>query len=933
MPYKIISVAMPPSDDQHPLDRHGIKLALRPIDNAPVVMSSDFPEVVDHDVLVSVNGTNLHNVEGGVPRIEEIFKECQKSEMKIVIHRVDEVPPTMPIQCNVIDQNTGSQCKKKIHRGHNWFRVCSRHNPQMLCSFVIDTNTQTKCTKIAHTGGFCCSHNPNKKMCSFVYANTKKPCTNLARCDGLLCYSHHPDYKCSFVYDEGTGIKCPNIALSRHGLCHGHGGNDGNQCQNEVDNKRCIRNRCINSQFCASCTSGNKCQVDGCDNDVKFGGCCEEHSGQCPQNFIIEYMEQKLDDLKANMNEKDYKLLEAIHNLRKTIKDDPFQDNSYSIDEEILKIVDKLMEEFRSDDKYKDKWVMDSNNECYPLLKHVHTRLVWILKAAIRDWRDNVHCILPIELMKKIADKVFEFFKSLIMSYHDEISTLVFKIGSGDADTRPFCANTYPPTVFQRDLRTDFGLQLPPDQRWKGERFGIEFGLGFIKCSNINLPSSMIPYTDACERASLYMVASRSSSLVRHVSDYAIDRHGIHLPPGYEMVCRSQSSSSNSGDATEIASTHIVGSNTASSASTTNSMPSNGEAATSSSPHHYAPLVNRESTLVGLNDKVSRHVASYLPELGQILFSMAVGRKLQGMLTRQHNEEGCVVDFGTDEDLAAKIRDGDLKQILRHIGNSVWVKKLMLTHCTHITGEGLAPLQGSEHIELIDLRVIADNDGRDDDVKLSCSAVVPILHSIVDTPNNSVQDFYFPSKWHTISSESFHRLLEQYRKMKAAVYNGGGDYDNDDEYYDFDVEAGVGIETVDKDVSRKRIHSSDAHDVFTGAKLRMMQAITTKASAHGDLAKAQGDLAKAQEALVKAQLESLHTPSTSSAIVTRVQKRARAMALGEDTTPNTKKMSKMVYRGIVRNDSAVRETILDCEEDIPSSQDVVTAVGQLLFED
>ena len=114
MPYKIIRVAMPPSDDQHPLDRHGIKLALRPTDNTPVVMSSYFSDIVDHDVLVSVNGTNLHNVEGGVPRIEEIFKECQKSEMKIVIHRVDEVPPTMKIQCNVIDQNTGSQCKKKI---------------------------------------------------------------------------------------------------------------------------------------------------------------------------------------------------------------------------------------------------------------------------------------------------------------------------------------------------------------------------------------------------------------------------------------------------------------------------------------------------------------------------------------------------------------------------------------------------------------------------------------------------------------------------------------------------------------------------------------------------------------------------------------------------------------------------------------------------
>jgi len=312
-------------------------------------------------------------------------------------------------------------------------------------------------------------------------------------------------------------------------------------------------------------------------------------------------MEQKLDDLKANMNEKDYKLLEAIHNLRKTIKDDPFQDNSYSIDEEILKIVDKLMEEFRSDDKYKDKWVMDSNNECYPLLKHVHTRLVWILKAAIRDWRDDFHCDLPIQLMKQIADQVFEFFKRLIMSCHGEISTLVFKIGSGDADTRPFCAETYPPTVFQRDLQTDLGLQLPPDQRWKGERFAIKVGLGFIKCSNINLPGSTIPYTDVCKRASLYMVASRSSSLVRHVGDYAIDRRGVQLPPGHIML-----RTSNSGDATEIASTHIVGSNTASSASTTNSMPgagttsgaastvigtTHGEAATSSSPHHYVGVV------------------------------------------------------------------------------------------------------------------------------------------------------------------------------------------------------------------------------------------------------------------------------------------------------------------------------------------------------
>lgn len=77
------------------------------------------------------------------------------------------------------------------------------------------------------------------------------------------------------------------------------------------------------------------------------------------------------------------------------------------------------------------------------------------------------------------------------------------------------------------------------------------------------------------------------------------------------------------------------------------------------------------------------------------------------------------------------------------------------------------------------------------------------------------------------------------------------------------------------------------------------------------------------------------TPSTSSAMVTRVQKRARAIARSEDTTPNTKKMAKRVYRGIVNDDGAVLQAIQDCEEDdeIQNSQETVSAVGELLWED
>ncbi len=77
------------------------------------------------------------------------------------------------------------------------------------------------------------------------------------------------------------------------------------------------------------------------------------------------------------------------------------------------------------------------------------------------------------------------------------------------------------------------------------------------------------------------------------------------------------------------------------------------------------------------------------------------------------------------------------------------------------------------------------------------------------------------------------------------------------------------------------------------------------------------------------------TPGTSSAMVTRVQKRARAMVRSEGTTPNTKKMARRVYRGVLNDDGAVLQAIQDCDDDddIQNSQETVSAVGELLWGD
>jgi hypothetical protein len=92
------------------------------------------------------------------------------------------------------------------------------------------------------------------------------------------------------------------------------------------------------------------------------------------------------------------------------------------------------------------------------------------------------------------------------------------------------------------------------------------------------------------------------------------------------------------------------------------------------------------------------------------------------------------LNFGDiEKELAAKLSDDDLSDVLQHVDAVNNVKRLKLANCTNITGVGLIPLQFSTVIEQIDLSLTAvgEDPRMDPEPPISCDLVLPILDSII----------------------------------------------------------------------------------------------------------------------------------------------------------------------------------------------------------
>ena len=171
------------------------------------------------------------------------------------------------------------------------------------------------------------------------------------------------------------------------------------------------------------------------------------------------------------------------------------------------------------------------------------------------------------------------------------------------------------------------------------------------------------------------------------------------------------------------------------------------------------------------------HVANYLAAPSRVLFDIALFGNDTTLNAEGSNSaivgmgsQWGVLDFGEiEKNLATKLSDDNVQQVLMRIDAVNNLKRLKLTNCVNITGAGLEPLSGSTIIEQIDLSLAARHQSPIlvPEPTISCDIVLPILDSIIQREGCSLKHLQFPHVWRKDrSTESgFHAFLGRYNEM------------------------------------------------------------------------------------------------------------------------------------------------------------------------
>jgi len=136
-----------------------------------------------------------------------------------------------------------------------------------------------------------------------------------------------------------------------------------------------------------------------------------------------------------------------------------------------------------------------------------------------------------------------------------------------------------------------------------------------------------------------------------------------------------------------------------------------------------------------------------------------------------------VVDFvDIENNLAYKLKDNDLRAVLLIINARQTLKKLKLTNCINIIGDGLSPLRGSNVLELLDLSLVGKHESPSKvhyDEKgypiryqqrnlITPLAVLPIIESIIASDKCALMYTVFPDMWKWRSDEW--ALFEEFKR-------------------------------------------------------------------------------------------------------------------------------------------------------------------------
>ncbi len=186
----------------------------------------------------------------------------------------------------------------------------------------------------------------------------------------------------------------------------------------------------------------------------------------------------------------------------------------------------------------------------------------------------------------------------------------------------------------------------------------------------------------------------------------------------------------------------------------------------------------QEIYLSDLTIGILDHTASFLAPPSRALFAVALTNDNH---TPNENssliaaaDDWDILDFGEiEKELAARLSDYDISDVLQHVDAVNKLKSLRLTNCIKISGICLEPLRRSTVIEQIDLSLTDDGESPklDPDPPMSYYAVLPILDSIISR-QCALKHLQFPYEWrrNRLIDSKFHAFIVRYNEMRRDTF-------------------------------------------------------------------------------------------------------------------------------------------------------------------
>ncbi|KAL7537752.1 hypothetical protein ACHAXR_010993 [Thalassiosira sp. AJA248-18] len=197
-----------------------------------------------------------------------------------------------------------------------------------------------------------------------------------------------------------------------------------------------------------------------------------------------------------------------------------------------------------------------------------------------------------------------------------------------------------------------------------------------------------------------------------------------------------------------------------------------------------------------LTDAILGYIADFLPKSSQALFAVAIARALSEeslavcschissstkLNCTWNNEQWETLDFADlEKDLASKLTDDDLNDILNCTGAPKKLKTLKLTGCVGLVGHGLRSIRGSVALRQIDLSLVDQHEcpTLKPEPMLSKTVTMLTLNSVIDTFGNSLRHIQLPKLWRDESSPAMESFLAKYNKGLNKRFIGCSKCDN-----------------------------------------------------------------------------------------------------------------------------------------------------------